>query len=80
MDKDAIYTKLKELLISEFKLDPDSIKADSHLGNDLDLDSLDMVDLILSLEDYTNEKVDPSLFKDVRKVQDLVDIIQPLWK
>ena len=80
MDKDAIYTKLRELLISEFQLDDEKVKPDSHLGEDLDLDSLDMVDFILVLEDYTNDRIDPGFFKDARTVQDLVDLVQPLWK
>ena len=80
MDKDAIYTKLKELLISEFELDADSINPDSRLSEDFDLDSLDMVDLTLALEDHIKEKIEPSLFKEARMVQDLVDLIHPLWK
>jgi acyl carrier protein len=80
LDKAAIYEKLKELMISEFELDAGSISLEKHLGDDLQLDSLDMVDLILSLSDYMGEKIDPSLFKDARTVQDLVDSVSPIWK
>jgi len=75
-----VYEKLKELMISEFKLEADSIAPEKLLNDDLQLDSLDMVDLILSLSDYVGEKVDPSLFKNARIVQDLVDSVCPLWK
>ena len=80
MGKDAVYIKLKGLMSSEFELDADSISPEKRLEDDLDLDSLDMVDLILSLNDHIDEKIDPTLFKDARTVQDLVDLIQPLWK
>ena len=80
MDKDAIYEKLKELLISELGLSADSISPEKRVYDDLKLDSLDMVDLILLLNDYTNEKNDPSLFKDAHTVQDLVDSVAPYWK
>jgi acyl carrier protein len=80
LDKAVIYEKLKELMISEFKIEADSIGPEKLLNDDLQLDSLDMVDLILSLSDYIGEKVDPSLFKDAHIVQDLVDSVTPLWK
>jgi acyl carrier protein len=80
LSKTAIYEKLKELMVSEFKLDADSISPEKCLDDDLQLDSLDMVDLTLSLSDYLREKLDPSLFKDAGTVQDLVDSVTPLWK
>ena len=80
MDKTAIYEKLKELLISNFKLDADSISPEKRLDDDLKLDSLDIVDLILSLSDFLGEKIDPTLFKDAYTVQDLVNSITPHWK
>jgi acyl carrier protein len=80
LNKDAIYEKIKELMVSEFKLNADSISLEKHLSNDLQLDSLDIVDLLLRLSDYIGKKIDPTLFKDVRTVQDLVDSVIPLWK
>ena len=80
MDKTAIYEKLKEMMISEFEIDADSISIEKRLDDDLQLDSLDMVDLTLSLSDYLGKKLDPSLFKEARTVQNLVDLVSPLWK
>jgi len=79
MDKTVVYEKLKELMVCEFELDADSISIEKHLDDDLQLDSLDMVDLTLSLSSYLGKKLDPSLFKDARTVQDLVDLISPHW-
>ena len=80
MGKDAIFAKLKEIIASEFELDPDSISVEKRWSDDLDLDSLDAVDLILCLEDHIGEKIDPALFKDARTLQDMVDLLQPIWK
>ena len=80
MSEDAIYIKLKEIMVLEFQLNADSISPDKLLAEDLELDSLDAVDLLLSLGDYLNEKLDPSLFKDARTVQDMVDSLRPIWK
>jgi len=80
LDKEFIFTKVKELLSSEFQVDADLIEPGKFLDNDLDLDSLDMVDFVMILKDYIGEKVNPGLFKNARTVQDAVDILQPLWK
>jgi len=80
LDKAAIYEKIKELLISNFELDADSISPEKRLDDDLKLDSLDIVDLILSLSDFLGERIDPTLFKDAFTVQDLVNSITPHWK
>ena len=80
MDKAVVYEKIRELMISELGLDADSIGPEKHLNDDLQLDSLDMVDLILNLSDHIGEKADPALFKNACTVQDLVDSVAPLWK
>ena len=79
MEKYAVFTKLKEILISEFKIHANSISLDKLLEDDLDLDSLDAVDLLLRLNDYIGER-DPALFKNARTVGDVVDILTPIWK
>ena len=80
LDKNTVYIKLKEIMISEFELEADSVSLEKRLNDDLKLDSLDMVDLILNLKDHTSEKIEPTLFKNACTVQDLVDLIHPLWK
>ncbi|MCL1836551.1 MAG: acyl carrier protein [Treponema sp.] len=80
MDKNAVFIKLKELMISEFEVEAGLISPEKRLYDDLKLDSLDMVDLILCLKEHLDEKIDPSLFKNACTVQDLVDLVYPLWK
>ena len=80
MNTDLIYTKLTELLSSEFEIDPGAVSPEKRLYDDLDLDSLDAVDLVVSLKDHIEGKIDPALFKDARTVADVVAILRPLWK
>ena len=80
MEKDVIYSKLKELLTTEFELEADLIAPEKCWDDDLGLDSLDAVDMILRLGDCSGEKIDPALFKDARTIQDMVDLLQPIWK
>ena len=80
MDKDVIFSKVKELMISEFNLDADSIALKTLLDDELQLDSLDMVDLILCLKDHLGKKIDPTIFKNAKTVQDVVDSLYPIWE
>ena len=80
MSKDAVFETLRDIMVSDFELKADIISPEKHLNDDLELDSLDLVELILSLNDHVKERIDPNLFKDACTVQDLVDLIYPLWK
>jgi acyl carrier protein len=80
LDKDAIFLKIKELLVSEFELEADTISPEKQLHDDLQLDSIDMVDLIIHLEGMLTKKIDPNLFRNACTVQDLVDLVCPFWK
>ena len=48
MSNDEIFAKLKEILVSEFEIDESDITMDALLGDDLDLDSIDSIDLIVN--------------------------------
>jgi acyl carrier protein len=80
LDKNKIFLDIKEILVLEFKIEAESISTERRLYDDLDLDSLDLVDLVLGLKDRIGEKIDPSLFKEACTVQDLADIVAPFWK
>lgn len=76
--KDNIYSYLKETLVSLFEVDPDSVTPDANLYEDLDIDSIDAVDLTVKLKEYTGRRIQPSDFRQVRTVQDVVDAVYDL--
>jgi acyl carrier protein len=80
MDKKEIYAELKNLLIDKFEIKSDLISPEKLLDDDLEMDSLDAVDLLLYVEDRLERRPDPALFKNAISVQDIVDILHPLWK
>jgi acyl carrier protein len=80
MTKNDIFQKMKEILVETFELDPEKITPEARLLNDLDLDSIDAVDLIVKLQQYTNKKIDPETFKQVRTIQDVVDAIYAMME
>ena len=75
MDKAEILTRVVEVLAKSFDLDPDQIHPTSHLFEDLDLDSIDAVDLVVGLEEETGLDVDEDELKAIRIVQDVVDLV-----
>jgi len=80
MTKNDIFQKMKEILVETFELDSEKITPEARLLNDLDLDSIDAVDLIVKLQQYTNKKIDPETFKQVRTIQDVVDAIYAMME
>ena len=76
--KDAIYETLKGIFHELFEIEPESIELSLHLYDDLDIDSIDAVDMIVKLKDLTGKKLQPSDFKEVRTVQDVVDAVYKL--
>nr|WP_040521695.1 acyl carrier protein [Aliiglaciecola lipolytica] len=61
-----------------FELDPARVKPDSNLYNDLDIDSIDAVDLVVELRKMTGIKIKPEDFKSVRTVNDIVEQVDKL--
>jgi acyl carrier protein len=78
MTRDEIYTKLKEFLVELFEVPIESIALEARLSEDLDLDSIDAVDLILKLQEFTGRKVSAEQFMTVRTVGDVIDEVHEL--
>jgi acyl carrier protein len=76
LNKDFIFEKVKNIMVNVFALDPESISPEKNLHDDLELDSLDMVDFIITLNDQLKKKFEPSAFKEAKTVQDLADLIK----
>ena len=60
--RDEIFDFLKKLLVDHFEMQEDSITLDARLYEDLDLDSIDAVDMIVELKRVTGKNMDPNAF------------------
>ena len=78
MTRAEIYNRVVGILIKSFELDPADIKPESRLFEDLDLDSIDAVDLAIKLQELTGKRIKPEEFKTVRSVADVVRAVQNL--
>ena len=82
MSKDEIFVKLREILVSVFELEESEVTPEALLADDLDLDSIDAIDLVVKMKEFTPEgkpAVDASIFKEVKTVQDVVDALASVW-
>lgn len=69
------FEKVKSILVEELDLDADEVTLESNIKEDLGADSLDMVDLIMSIEDAFDIKVDESDAANIKTVGDVVNYI-----
>lgn len=76
--KEEIYLKIVSLFEELFDTDPKLITLEANLYQDLDIDSIDAVDLVIALRKMTGKKIQPEDFKAVRTVQDIIDQVQNL--
>jgi len=66
MTKDDIFARIVEILNQTFDIEPARITRESRLGEDLDIDSIDAVDLIVQLKPLVGRRLQPEAFKTVR--------------
>ncbi|MDE1460361.1 acyl carrier protein [Spartinivicinus poritis] len=75
-----ILAALTEILVEKFEIDEADIVPEANLYEELDLDSIDAVDLVIMLQELTNKKIKPEEFKAVRTVDDVVSAVEQLVK
>ena len=74
--KEAIEEELKKAFSELFEVQEEAVVEDALLGEDLGLDSIDAIDLIVRLQNFTGKKIKPERFKSIRTVGDTVRVVQ----
>jgi acyl carrier protein len=72
MTQTQILSRLRELLADTFEIDPSRVTPEADLYRDLDLDSIDAVDLAIKLQEMTGKRIKPDEFRSVRTVNDVM--------
>ena len=70
-----VSKKITSTLSTLFEVDPEAISESSLLYEDLDIDSIDAVDLIVELKSFTGLVIDPDNFKSVKTIEDVINIV-----
>ena len=76
MTSDEIFERIAEILADSFELDRAEIKPESTLYEDLDLDSIDAIDIFVQLREVTGRRPDPNDAKQIRTVEELVTFVE----
>ncbi|WP_299081962.1 acyl carrier protein [uncultured Paraglaciecola sp.] len=76
--KQQLFQQLKNLLVNYFELPENMITRETDLYEELELDSIDAIDLMVKLRELTNLDIEPEAFKKIRTVGDVVNELQQL--
>lgn len=78
MNKDDLYLKIRDILVEQFDVEEAAISMDANLYEELEIDSIDAVDLLVQLKEVTGKKIAPESFKEVRTIRDVLDALATL--
>lgn len=76
MADDALFQEIKGILVEEFDIDEDKITLDSNLVDDFGFDSIDAAELIVRFKDKLPANADASMFRNIRTIGELIDMLQ----
>ena len=76
--KEEILAGICELLEKDFDIEREKLVPEAKLFEDLDLDSIDAVDLVVRLQQETHKKVNPEDFRSIRTLSDVVKAVAKL--
>jgi len=76
MTRQELFDQLSVILQQTFDISPEKIRPESRLSEDLDIDSIDAVDLIVKLKPLVGKRLQPDAFKAVRTLDDVVNALQ----
>jgi len=75
MTKEEIFARLAAVLTDSFDIPAEKITPAARLYEDLDIDSIDAVDMMVQLRSLTERRLQPEAFRTVRTLGDVVDAL-----
>ncbi|WP_299982212.1 acyl carrier protein [uncultured Pseudoteredinibacter sp.] len=78
--EEQISQKVSDVICELFELDADEVTPQANLYEDLDIDSIDAVDLVVELKKWSGKKIQPEDFKNVRTVEDVIQAVIELMQ
>ncbi len=75
MANEAIFEKIRDMLVDQLGIDAEEVTMESEFGNDLGADSLDLVELIMSMEEEFDLNIPDEDVEDIAKVADAVNYV-----
>lgn len=76
MERNVIFNKAVDVLIDQLGINPDEVRPDATFTDDLGMDSLDVVECIMAMEEEFDIEVDDEVMIEWRTVSDAVDFLE----
>lgn len=73
-----VFEKVREILVDQLDVEEEAVTMDSNIANDLGADSLDIVDLVMSLEEEFDTEIPDEEIENIKTVGDIVKFIEDL--
>ena len=73
-----ILSELRTILSELFEVPPESVTPEAGLYDELDLDSIDAIDMAVQLQDLAGQRVPEEALRSLRTVKDVVDLVEGL--
>ena len=78
MEREELFAKVKEIIVDQMACNPDDITESTNLIEDLDADSLDLLQLLTEFEDQFDISIEDEAFEKVKTIGDALDQIRSL--
>lgn len=75
MSKDEIFSKVKSIVAEQLSVEEDQVTPEANFQNDLNADSLDVVEMVMALEEAFDVEIPDEAAEEIKTVQDAVDYI-----
>ena len=75
MDRDTAFDKFKTCAVEVLQVEPDKVVPEAKFGDDLDADSLDLVELVMALEESFDISVDETELEGIQTVGQAFDLV-----
>jgi acyl carrier protein len=77
-NRSEIEAYIKKLLVELFELDESDLILNAKLYEDLDIDSIDAVEMLIEIKKTTKEDINPEKFSDAKTLGDIIDVVYNL--
>jgi acyl carrier protein len=78
--REDILEHVRRAMAELFEIEPALVQLDTKVVEDLDLDSIDAIELAVRMEALTGQRFDPERFREMRTIRDVVDILDDILK
>jgi len=78
MTRDEIYAQIRNALVTNFEIPEERVTIDARLMDDLELDSIDAIDMAVHIQAMTNVRLDEDALRNLRTVGDAVELVATL--